>query len=68
MCKDIETNKCILTENEYELINQDISYQEIETLVNQYINEFDYTNNHVSVYKNQEYTILYISIKNAFWI
>ena len=64
LCKDIETNKCILTENEYELINQDISYQEIETLVNQYINEFDYTNNHVSVYKNQEYTItIYIDKK-----
>ena len=64
ICKDKEINKCILTENEYDLISEDILYEELEQLVEEYIKEFDYTNNHVSVYKNNDYTItIYIEKK-----
>ena len=64
ICKDIETNKCRLTESEVNYINENITFNEIEKLVNKYIEEFNYTNDHVSLYKNGDCTItIYINNK-----
>ena len=64
ICKDIiKNNECFLTESETNFINENISFNEIENFVIKYISEFNYTDNHVSLYKNNDYTIT-IYIKN----
>ena len=63
ICKDIQINRYILTESEVNFINENITFDEIEKLVIKYIDEFNYTGNHVSLYKNGDYTIT-IYIKN----
>ena len=63
ICKDTEINKCTLTENKIKFIEDNNTFNELEKLVNKYIEEFNYTDNHVSVYKNDELTIT-IYIKN----
>ena len=64
ICKDIQTNKCQLTESDINLINENITYDEVEKLVIKYINEYNYTDDHVSLYKNGDYTItIYIKSK-----
>ena len=64
ICKDNNTNKCQLTQSEVIFINENITFNEIEKLVIRYINEFNYTNNHVSLYKNLDYEIvIYINNK-----
>ena len=57
ICKEIETTKCLLTENGVNYINENITFNEIEKLVIKYVDEFNYTKNHVSIYKNDELTI-----------
>jgi hypothetical protein len=53
-----------LTENEVNYINENITFNGIEKLVIKYIYEFNYTNDHVSLYKNGDYTItIYINNK-----
>ena len=63
ICKDIDTNKCYLTESESNVINENIELNEVEKLVSKYVYEFNYTDSHVSLYKNGDYTIT-IYIKN----
>ena len=64
ICKDIISNECLLTESENNLINENINFTEIEKIVIKYINEFNYTNNHVSLYKNGDWTLtIYIQNK-----
>lgn len=58
ICKDIQTNKCQLTEKDINFINEDITFEDVEKLVIKYINEFNYTYDHVSLYKNLNYTII----------
>ena len=67
ICKDIDLNKCFLTENEYTAIKENTTLNEIEELVINYVNEFNYTDSHVSLYKNGDYTItIYINSKCIF--
>ena len=46
-----------MTENEVNYINESIIFDDIERFVIKYINEFNYNKNHVSIYKNDIYTI-----------
>ena len=63
ICKD-KNDKCQLTESEVYFINEDTTFDQIEKLVMKYISEFNYTYDHVSIYKNKEYTItIYINNK-----
>ena len=63
ICKDLQNNKCYLTENDINFINESINVEEIEHLVIKYIDEYSYTKYHVSQYKNGNYTVT-IYIKN----
>ena len=64
ICKDITKNdECLLTENNINMWDDNTTFIEIENLVIKYIEEFNYTDNHVSLYKNGDYTIT-IYIKN----
>ena len=64
ICKDITKNdECLLTENNFNMLDDNTTFIEIENLVIKYIEEFNYTDNHVSLYKNGDYTIT-IYIKN----
>ena len=68
ICKDIN-NECTLTKNNYGMnpINDNVSLYDIEYLVIKYIDEFKYTDNHVSVYTYDVYTItIYIKSKCIF--
>ena len=57
ICKDINVNNCILTKNDYYALSENLTENEVETFVKNYVKEFQYTKNHVSVYKNNIYTI-----------
>ena len=57
LCKDINLNKCLLSENEYNSLNENISEKEIEKFVKNYAKEFQYTDNHISVFKNKIYSV-----------
>ena len=51
-----------MTESELNFIDENITFYQIEKLVMKYIGEFNYTNDHVSIYKNKEYTVtIYIN-------
>ena len=64
MCKDIQNNKCHLSEKEVYFLNENTDFYEIEKIIIKYIKEFNYTDSHVSVYKNDEYTLtIYINNK-----
>ena len=51
-----DKNKCSYTENLY-LLNDDLTNKNIELLVLTYAKEYIYTNNHISIYKNDLYSI-----------
>ena len=56
--KDIDINKCKLTEKALRLItNENITENEIKQKAKLYAKEFDYTNNHITLYKNDLYNI-----------
>ena len=56
--KDPDINKCKLNEKKLRLLsNENITETEIETKAKLYAKEFDYTNTHVTVYKNDFYSI-----------
>ena len=57
ICKDINLNKCLLTENIINSLNENSTDDEVEKFVKKYVNEFNYTDNHVSVLKNNIYII-----------
>ena len=59
LCKDINLNKCVLSENKYNSLNKEITDEEIELAAEKYTQEFQYTDNHVSVFKNDIYTITF---------
>ena len=67
ICKDIDINNCFLTENYYNEINESITFNETEKLVINYLYEFNYTDSHISLYKNDDYSItIYINSKCIF--
>ena len=58
LCKDIDLNKCILSEEDFISLKEDnITDDEIEKLAGNFAKEFTYTNNHISVFKNSIYSI-----------
>ena len=59
ICKDININKCLLSENKYYSLIENITDDEIEKLARKYAQEFSYTDNHVSLFKNNIYTITF---------
>ena len=56
ICKDIP-NKCIITKKELYTLNETITDDEIEKLISKYAKEYNYTNNHISIYENNIYII-----------
>jgi len=54
ICKDIDIDKCRLSQSGIELNN----ISTIEIVTKTYTNEFWYTNNHISEFKNNEYDII----------
>ena len=54
VCKDIDIDRCRLSQSGIELNN----ISSIETVTKTYANEFWYTNNHISEFKNDEYDII----------
>ena len=56
ICKD-NPNKCIATKKELYTINDTITNEEIETLTSIFAQEYNYTNNHISIYENNIYII-----------
>ena len=57
LCKEINYDKCTLSEKDIDL-NDNLDTEEVETLVKSYLNEFSYTDNHISHYKNNDYRIM----------
>ena len=55
VCK-VDSDKCTYGENELNLYNNDLEV--IGTLVKTYISEFGYTDKHISLYNNQNYTVM----------
>ena len=67
ICKEIQNNKCFLTENDINFLDENTTFYEIENLVVKYIEEFFYTKDHVSIYKNDIFTLtIYINNKCIF--
>ena len=52
ICKDIQTNKCFLSINEINYLNENFTIDKAESLTIKYAGEFSYTDNHVSQYKD----------------
>ena len=57
ICKEIDINKCTLGKNKA-YFNSTDDLTGIKVLVKSYIKEFDYTDNHISLYSNNDYNIL----------
>ena len=57
LCQDIISEKCILSEREYFDSDKNITENEIELLSKNYAKEFNYTDNHLSLFKNEIYSI-----------
>ena len=56
ICKDINLDKCTINENKL-FLNENITRNEIKFMVNNYVKEFQYTINHISIIKNNIYAI-----------
>ena len=66
-CKDSVTGKCHLTESNFYVRNGNITFNDVEKLVKKFAYEFDYTDNHVSLYKYNDYTVtIYFNSKCIF--
>ena len=57
LCKDININKCKKTESYFKPLANNISNNEIERITKNYANEFKYTDNHISIYNHEIYSI-----------
>ena len=57
LCKDKEINKCILSENDFYSLNENLTENEVEIRAKNYAKEFYYNDNHVSLFKNDMYSI-----------
>ena len=53
---NVDSDKCTYGENELNLYNNDLEV--IGTLVKTYISEFGYTDKHISLYNNQNYSVM----------
>ena len=59
-----DKNKCSYNENSY-LLNDDLTNKNIELLALTYAKEYIYTNNHISIYKNNLFSISIYKDKNC---
>ena len=57
-CKDIDINKCYVTEKKLYTIGPNLTNSEIDRKGKEFAKEFIYTNNHVAVFKNNKYNIV----------
>ena len=57
ICKDIILNKCKLSEDKFTSLSENITENDIELLVKNFAKEYGYTTNHVSIFKNNIYSI-----------
>ena len=58
ICKDIDLNKCILNENNFISLVDNLTDNEIEYYAKNYAKEFYYTKNHISIFKNDIYSLI----------
>ena len=56
-CRDTNLEKCFLTQSDSFILTENITEDEIEKLALKYVKEFNYTKNHVSIYKNKLFSI-----------
>ena len=57
----------LLNRKDYNAINESITFNEVEMLTIKYLYEFNYTDSHISLYKNGDYTVtIYIKSKCIF--
>ena len=57
LCKDMNIEVCKITEREYFDLDDNLTESEIEFLSKNYAKEFSYTDNHLSIFKNDLYSI-----------
>ena len=57
ICKDKTINRCILSQTEFFLFNENITDDMVEKVAMIYASEFGYTDTHVSIYTSDIYTI-----------
>ena len=58
ICKDRNQNKCQVSENNFTFFEEQISEREIDIFAKNYAKEFNYTDNHISILKNNIYSII----------
>ena len=52
ICKDLQSNKCLLTITEISYLNENFTMDDAQILTIKFAKEFNYTGNHVSQYKD----------------
>ena len=57
LCKDIISEICTLSEREFPDTDKNLTENEINLLSKNYAKEFNYTDNHLSLFKNEIYSI-----------
>ena len=57
LCKDKNVNKCLLYEKEMIFLNEDIKDSEIDKIAKIFAKEFQYTKNHISIFKTDMFSI-----------
>ena len=65
ICKDIKKDKCTLTRRNLEFNNENITDDLIDQLQKRFTLEFNYTENHVTLYENDKYSILFYKNENC---
>ena len=58
ICKDKIKNKCQLSKNNFSFFENEITEREIDIYAKNYAKEFNYTENHISILKNNIYSII----------
>ena len=59
ICRDNNRDVCLLSERDFIIPQQNITEINIENLAKTYINEFNYTNNHVSLFRDNQNLIIF---------
>ena len=67
ICKDVETDDCVLSDNSLEHIGfkENSDETSVEVLSKNYANEYDYTNNHLSQFHNLKYNVIFTKNKDC---
>ena len=65
ICKDINKNICSLSERELIILDGNITDSDIEVIAQTYTKEFNYTDNHVSIFKDNNYEITFYKNKEC---